>query len=172
MDDLGAAIGGKIRAKDKILLTDSCHSGAIRPEDLQDVNHTLIHLDKSLFSLTASRDREVSYESAAWGGGHGVFTYYVVRGLEGEADENGDGIVTADELQDYVYRNVRQATSEAPRDSRTRPSDKAASIPACCWLTSPAGPSPAFHLRPKRALSSLSRIWMEWKCFWTESRSA
>ena len=28
----------KIQAKDKILLTDSCHSGAIRPEDLQDIN--------------------------------------------------------------------------------------------------------------------------------------
>jgi tetratricopeptide (TPR) repeat protein len=114
MDELGATIGGKIHAKDKILLTDSCHSGAIHPEDMQDVNRALIHLDKSLFSLTASRDREVSYESAYWGGGHGVFTYYVERGLEGEADENGDGIVTADELQDYVYRNVREATASAP----------------------------------------------------------
>ena len=113
MDDLGATIGGKIRAKDKILLTDSCHSGAIRPEDLQDINHSLIDLSKSLFSLTASRDREVSYEGKNWGGGHGIFTYYVVRGLEGEADENGDGIVTADELYDYVYRNVRQDTSAA-----------------------------------------------------------
>jgi len=113
MDDLGKTIGGKIRAKDKILLTDSCHSGAIRPEDSQDINHTLIELDKSLFSLTASRDREVSYEGENWGGGHGIFTYFVVRGLEGEADENGDGIVNADELQDYVRRNVREATREA-----------------------------------------------------------
>ena len=31
MNDLGAVIGGKIKAKDKILLTDSCHSGAIAP---------------------------------------------------------------------------------------------------------------------------------------------
>jgi tetratricopeptide (TPR) repeat protein len=115
MDELGATISGKIVAKDKILLTDACHSGALRPEDSQDINHTLIDLDKSLFSLTASRDREVSYESEHWDGGHGVFTYYVVRGLEGEADENGDGVVTADELQDYVRRNVREATSAAPQ---------------------------------------------------------
>ena len=113
MDELGKTIGGKIRAKDKILLTDSCHSGAIHPEDTQDINHTLIELDKSLFSLTASRDREVSYEGESWGGGHGVFTYFVVRGLEGEADENGDGVVNADELQDYVRRNVREAASAA-----------------------------------------------------------
>src|SRR5579883_2305639 len=111
MDDLGAAIGSKIHAKSKILLTDSCHSGAIRPEDTQSFNRSLIDLQKSLFSLTASRDREQSFESVDWGGGHGIFTYYVVRGMEGEADENGDGIVTADELQDYVYRNVREATN-------------------------------------------------------------
>ncbi|HUO31252.1 MAG TPA: tetratricopeptide repeat protein [Bryobacteraceae bacterium] len=115
MDDLGAVIAGKIHAKYKVLLTDSCHSGAIRPEDLQDINHSLIDLNKSLFSLTASRDREVSYEGANWGGGHGIFTYYVVRGLQGEADENGDGIVTANELYDYVYRNVSQDTASAPQ---------------------------------------------------------
>jgi uncharacterized caspase-like protein len=39
-----------------------------------------------MFSLTASRDRERSFESADWGGGHGIFTYYVVKGLEGAAD--------------------------------------------------------------------------------------
>jgi tetratricopeptide (TPR) repeat protein len=110
MDTLGAVIGGKIQAKSKILLTDSCHSGAIRPEDTQNFNRSLIDLQRSLFSLTASRDREQSFESTEWGGGHGIFTYYVVRGMEGEADENGDGIITADELQDYVYRNVREAT--------------------------------------------------------------
>ena len=110
METLGSVIGGKIRAKSKILLTDACHSGAIRPEDTQNFNHRVIDLDKSLFSLTASRDREQSFESPDWGGGHGIFTYYVVKGLEGEADENRNGIVTADELQDYVYRNVREAT--------------------------------------------------------------
>ena len=110
MDRLAMVIGSKVQAKYKILITDSCHSGAIRPEDTQNFNHALMDLSKSLFSLTASRDREQSFESENWGGGHGIFTYYVVRGLEGEADENADGIVTADELQDYVYRNVREAS--------------------------------------------------------------
>ncbi|MEO7145666.1 MAG: tetratricopeptide repeat protein, partial [Bryobacteraceae bacterium] len=111
MDTLGKVIGGKIHAKWKVLLTDACHSGAITPEDTaQQLNHSLLNLNTSLFSLTASRDRERSYESKDWGGGHGIFTYYVVKGLEGEADESGDGVVTADELADYVYRNVRDAT--------------------------------------------------------------
>ncbi len=110
MDSLGAVIGSKIRAKWKVLLTDSCHSGAITPEENAQLNRSLLDLNRSLFSLTASRDRERSFESPDWGGGHGIFTYYVVKGLEGSADENRDGIVTADELGEYTHRNVREAT--------------------------------------------------------------
>jgi tetratricopeptide (TPR) repeat protein len=110
MKSLGEVIGGKIAARWKVLLTDSCHSGVIAPEDSAALNSRLVNLTESLFSLTASRDRERSFESPDWGGGHGVFTYYVVKGLEGLADENTDSIVTADELAEYVRRNVREAT--------------------------------------------------------------
>lgn len=111
MDTLGSVVGTRIKGKWKVLLTDSCHSGAITPEDGKKINASLLDLNKSLFSLTASRDRERSFESKDWGGGHGIFTYYVVKGLEGEADENKDGLVTADELAEYVRRNVREVTS-------------------------------------------------------------
>ena len=111
MDGLGSSIGGKIKGKWKVLITDACHSGAITPEaDRQQVTQTLLDLQKSLFSLTASRDREQSFESDRWGGGHGIFTYYVIKGIEGEADTNGDGVVDADELAEYVHTNVRLAT--------------------------------------------------------------
>ncbi|MBV8818439.1 MAG: caspase family protein [Acidobacteriaceae bacterium] len=107
MEVLGRTVG-QLKAKWKVLLTDSCHSGAISPETSAQVNAKLLSLDQSLFSLTASRDREISYEGKDWGGGHGIFTYYVWQGLSGAADENGDGIVSADELADYVRRNVRE----------------------------------------------------------------
>src|SRR5690242_5596017 len=111
MDTLGTVAGSKIKAKWKVLVTDSCHSGAITPDaDAVAYNRSLLDLSRSMFSLTASRDRERSFESKDWGGGHGIFTYYVVKGLEGAADEDGDGIVTADELADYARRNVREAT--------------------------------------------------------------
>ncbi|MFB3779240.1 MAG: tetratricopeptide repeat protein [Bryobacteraceae bacterium] len=110
MATLGSVFG-KLKAKWKVLLTDSCHSGAVAPDaDVQTINRSLIDLSRSVFSLTASRDRERSFESPDWGGGHGIFTYYVVRGMEGEADENRNGIVTADELAEYARRNVREAT--------------------------------------------------------------
>ncbi|HLJ47006.1 MAG TPA: tetratricopeptide repeat protein [Bryobacteraceae bacterium] len=111
MDSLGSVFANKIKAKWKVLLTDSCHSGAIRLDsDVQAINRSLLDLNRSVFSLTASRDRERSFEGPKWEGGHGVFTYYVVRGMGGAADENRDGQVTADELAEYVRRNVREET--------------------------------------------------------------
>lgn len=122
MDELGATLGGKIHAKWKILLTDACHSGAISPEDTESLNHGLGDLTQSLFSLTASRDREAANETGELEGGHGVFTYYVVKGLEGEADLSHDGIVTADELAEYVHTQVRQATKGAQNPTSDRSS--------------------------------------------------
>ncbi len=56
-------VGTKIKAKWKVLLTDSCHSGVDQPEtDIATINGSLKNLDQSLFSLTASRDRERSFE--------------------------------------------------------------------------------------------------------------
>ena len=40
--------------------------------------------------------------------GHGVFTYYLVQGLQGAADLNKDGIVTLQELYEYVEQQVTQ----------------------------------------------------------------
>jgi tetratricopeptide (TPR) repeat protein len=145
MEALGAAIGGKIRAKYKILLTDACHSGAITPEDTENINRRLGDLQKSLFSLTASRDRERSFESPEWGGGHGIFTYYVVKGMEGAADENGDGIVTADELAEYVRVNVREATKGLQNPT----SDRGSFDPNMLLAWTPSGAKPGAPPPPK-----------------------
>jgi tetratricopeptide (TPR) repeat protein len=146
MDSLGAVIGAKIKAKWKVLLTDSCHSGAITPEsDRAAINRTLLDLNRSLFSMTASRDREQSFESADWGGGHGIFTYYVVKGMEGAADESRDGIVTADELAEYVRRNVRQATNNAQNPT----SERGSFDPNMLLAYIPSGAAPGTPPPPK-----------------------
>ncbi len=146
MDTLGEVVGARIKGKWKVLITDSCHSGAITPATSpEQLNHTLLSLNKSLFSLTASRDRELSFESPDFGGGHGVFTYYVAKGMEGSADENGDGIVTADELGDYVRRNVREATS-----ARQNPTSERGSYDANMLLAyNPTGVKPDAPPAPK-----------------------
>ena len=145
MDELGSVMGGKIRARSKILLTDACHSGAITPEDTESLNHTLGDLNKSLFSLTASRARERSFETPDLKGGHGVFTYYVVQGMEGAADTSRDGIVTADELAEYVHTQVREYT-----DGKQNPtSDKANFDPEMLLAYVPSNALPAAAPAPK-----------------------
>ena len=135
MATLGAVFG-KIKAKSKVLLTDSCHSGAVAPDsDVQTINRSLIDLTRSVFSLTASRDRERSFESPDWGGGHGIFTYYVVRGTgrrgRREPQRHGDrgraGRVRA-------AQRARGHRRQAEPDLRPQP----ASTRTCCWRTCPS----------------------------------
>ncbi len=60
---------------------------------------------------SAGRDEEAQ-ESARWGGGHGVFTWTLLRGLrDGEADKNGDCRITADELGQFVQAEVKNLTN-------------------------------------------------------------
>jgi uncharacterized caspase-like protein len=41
---------------------------------------------------------------------HGIFSFYLMKGFEGEADENKDGKITIGELHSYLkYNVVRQA---------------------------------------------------------------
>jgi len=60
---------------------------------------------------------QYSQEGERWGGGHGVFTYFLLHGLHGKADSNRDGRVTVGELTPYVSEQVRRATgsSQCPR---------------------------------------------------------
>jgi len=44
--------------------------------------------------------------------GHGVFTYYLLEGLRGKADLDGDGIITVDEAYNYVSKKVPEVTSQ------------------------------------------------------------
>jgi uncharacterized caspase-like protein len=39
--------------------------------------------------------------------GHGLFTYFLLKGLQGSADANGDRTITSGELETYVKSNVR-----------------------------------------------------------------
>jgi tetratricopeptide (TPR) repeat protein len=145
MSALGEVFGKRIRARWKVLFADACHSGAIRPAaDVQTINQSLIDVSQSVFALSASRDRELSFESPDWGGGHGIFTYYVVSAMEGAADENRDGIVTADEIAEYVRRNVREATN-----GRQNPTERAGFDPAMLLAFVPSNAAPGKPPAPK-----------------------
>ena len=42
---------------------------------------------------------------------HGMFSYFLMKGMEGDADRNQDNKITAGELHEYVERNVVQQSS-------------------------------------------------------------
>ncbi|MBS2017707.1 MAG: caspase family protein [Deltaproteobacteria bacterium] len=114
----------KAPARRVLLLVDACHSGAAgltgfagrRNLVLSDTNRLVQGLAESkpgVALVSASSSSESSLESREFGGGHGVFSHNVVRGLAGSADANKDGLVTVRELFDFVYREVSTTTSGA-----------------------------------------------------------
>ncbi|MBP1739646.1 MAG: putative Histone acetyltransferase, partial [Deltaproteobacteria bacterium] len=60
--------------------------------------------------LTASGANEVSAEDDELQ--HGVFTHFLIKGLQGEADTDSDGLITVDEVYTYVSKQVPQATNQ------------------------------------------------------------
>ncbi|HSF51078.1 MAG TPA: hypothetical protein VLA74_09995 [Nitrososphaeraceae archaeon] len=68
--------------------------------------------------LTSAQSNEVALEDEKWGEGHGVFTYYLLEGMRGNADISPqDGIVTVGELFEYVRENVKKATGNQQHPS-------------------------------------------------------
>ncbi|WP_421877088.1 peptidoglycan-binding protein [Pacificispira sp.] len=50
---------------------------------------------------------------------HGLFSYFLMRGLEGEANTNDDDVLTLGELSDWVHDKVRQAAGMLGRPAQT-----------------------------------------------------
>ena len=133
MDKLGSVLGRDVKAAWKVLLTDACHSGKITPETSQEaVYEGLQKLPKNFLTLTSSRESEVSYEDPKLSTGFGLFSYYLVQGWQGQADvDPRDGVITADELIDYVRNEVRAyARSKGVRQTPTERGD----FPSEMWL--------------------------------------
>ena len=130
MWDIQTVLARYINAKRVVVFTDACHSGNISvnfatrglgttEENL--VNQYLTDLSKSkagVVVFTASAAGEVSQEYPEFG--HGVFTYYLLEGLEGKADYNNDNTVTINELMQYVEEQVKRKTHGAQNPTRSQ----------------------------------------------------
>jgi Caspase domain len=99
-----------------VVLVDACHSAAIENLGLNLTNQrwTMISQGSTRRAvITASKTAEFSNEDARWGGGHGVFTWFVLRGLRGEADFNHDHQVSVGELFRFVHDRVPEETQHS-----------------------------------------------------------
>ena len=118
MPELRRYVEQNVRSKRLLLLLDACHSAGLSTEGTRDLGNNLTnqYFENLLFQehgraiITSSNVNEKSRESARWGNGHGVFTYYLLEGLRGNADTNEDHFVTVGELFRYVRQNVRTDT--------------------------------------------------------------
>jgi hypothetical protein len=115
LDELQRLVRGS-PASVRLLIVDACRSGSItRVKGGRHVEPFAIELDDHLASqgavlLTSSAANEDAQESDELAGS--FFTHFLVSGLLGAADENGDGRVTLAEAYRYAYDNTLRATSE------------------------------------------------------------
>ena len=113
MDEM-QTIFGRVEAERMVVFLDACYSGAAggrtfsakrtRAANLDDQFLERLTRSKGRAIITASRPSEVSIELPELA--HGIFTYYLVEGLKGAADLNKDGIITVQELYEYVEQKV------------------------------------------------------------------
>jgi hypothetical protein len=104
-----------IESKTLIVFLDSCYSAATINRGW----HTRSLIEKNPFEefngegrvvITSSNGKQLSLEIQEYG--HGVFTYFLIQGLIGKADQNIDGYITLDEIWDYVKSNVQNTAKK------------------------------------------------------------
>ncbi|MGB3079792.1 MAG: caspase family protein [Saprospiraceae bacterium] len=100
------------QAHQKLVIADACYSGSLLAAKTPMFESVDLFYKKLSASgggtafLLSSKSEEYSLESQ--GLRQGIFSYYLIQGLKGEADTSGDRIVTLDELYTYVYAQVRK----------------------------------------------------------------
>ena len=108
--------------KSVTIFFDACYSGTSRDNKsliasarpvkiLKDVENDI---PENFTIFSASQLNQMS--SGLKNGEHGIFSYYLMKGLEGLADQNKDKKITNGELQAYMKSNVSQKASEWGRE--------------------------------------------------------
>jgi hypothetical protein len=109
----------RIRADRLIFIADTCYSGASGGRsmmasktraNLSDKFYERIAKGKGRVIISSCSANEVSKEDDNLQ--HGIFSYYMLEGLKGRADQDGDGIITVSELFSYISRKVPQASGQ------------------------------------------------------------
>lgn len=109
------------KAKHKICLADACNSGnssgMYTMKSGEDASPTRIftQTQKGTVMMIASQSNEKSEENSVLR--QGTFSYFLIKGLKGEADRNRDNLIAIGELYDYVNRQVKSYTKGSQHPS-------------------------------------------------------
>ena len=106
----------RIEAEQLVVFLDACYSGAAGGRTFASKRTRAVRVDEVFLDrltrskgraiITASRASEVSIELPELS--HGLFTHYLVQGLRGAADLDRDGIVSLQEVYQYLEQQVSQ----------------------------------------------------------------
>ena len=100
------------RSKRQVVLLDCCFSGAFA-EDMKAKDDGSVDVQTQLGCegravLTSSSSTQYSFEQQ--GSDLSVYTRFLVEGIEtGAADQDGDGVISINELHDYATRKVQES---------------------------------------------------------------
>jgi hypothetical protein len=105
------------KPKSVTMFIDACYSGQTRGGEtlLASAKPIALKTDTNVFPsnftvISASANDQISSSSPELK--HGIFSFYLMKGMEGDADGNKDGKITAGEMQEYLSDKVsRQAMS-------------------------------------------------------------
>ncbi len=104
------------QAKHKIIFADACYSGSLLAmkapfhQMIKKYYESFEHTKGGLAFFTSSQGAEISLEDG--GLRQGIFTHFLIRGLNGEADVDRNKIVTINELYTFVKKHVRSYTAK------------------------------------------------------------
>lgn len=115
---------GSVVADSKIALLDSCYSGALAAKGVKAAEE--FSIPKAQYDepsgavfLAATSANEQAFEIDELQGS--LFTHHLTAGLYGLADADQDGLITVDELYQYVYKQVNLNTLGLPDALRQQP---------------------------------------------------
>jgi hypothetical protein len=101
------------KSKQQVIILDCCFSGAFakgltaKADVSIDVKSQLQQDAEGRVVLTSSTSAQPSFESQK--ASLGVYTSYLIEGIKtGYADEDGDGVISIDELHNYAKRKLRE----------------------------------------------------------------
>jgi tetratricopeptide (TPR) repeat protein len=102
-----------------MLYVDVCRAGKIGQIN-PDHNATYkvsknLETGDNFFGMLAAQGNQSALEGVNYGGGHGAFSYFLMKALNGDADTDHDGRVTMGELVDYVHDKVYEGTAGQQR---------------------------------------------------------
>jgi hypothetical protein len=101
----------KSLARKKFMIIDACHSGSTigrsKSIPMSRSFHNEMFSEAEGFAIMSScKIGQNSYEYPEKN--HGVFSYYLLEGLRGAADNDGDCIITVPDANNYVSKKLRE----------------------------------------------------------------